>query len=173
MKLSRNVISGSAALGALLVIVLGLLIFAASTAKKTGTRSKDPTVCEFCGGTSFNKAGECPACMASMGIDAYRAKRESKNWYNSPAIAAVVIILLCILFLVHIVLLLRKFSWKKEVVVYYYVRCTKCGRKLRYKSSQINHLGRCPLCHKPILFPKPPEGPRDNTWRKLVHYVWG
>ena len=173
MKLSRNIKYGLGTLAVLLVMIFGLLIYSASAPKKVGNQAKDPTICEFCGG-KLNKAGECPACSLSMGQEAYLAKRESKNWYNSPAIATAVITLLCILILFFIAVYWGSFFSRDKEEESYYIRCTKCGRKLRYRESQANHLGRCPLCHKPILFPKPPDEAREkSTWRNLVRYVWG
>jgi hypothetical protein len=172
MKLSQNVKYGLAALGFLFVILFGLLIFASTTGKKVGERQQDPNVCEFCG-KALGKSGECLPCKAEMGPEVYQSKRDSKYWYNSPVIPTTIITLLCLLALVYIALRLGKINWKRTGDVYYYIRCTKCGRKLRYREAQINHAGRCPLCHKPILFPKPSEENSETTWRKIVHYVWG
>jgi predicted Zn-ribbon and HTH transcriptional regulator len=174
MKLSRAAKQGIAALGLVLLLCIGLVVFAASGSKKS-TAIVDPTKCEYCGG-KLNKSGECPKCIAELGRANYEAKRESKNWYNSPAIAATVIAILGSLVVIHIGLTLRKFSKREKVEMYHHVHCNKCGRKLRYRESQINCMGKCPLCHKPMLFPKPPEAVKEprfrGAWRKIRQIVW-
>jgi DNA-directed RNA polymerase subunit RPC12/RpoP len=174
MKLSRSIKIALAGLACFLLILFGLLIYAAATPRKVAEQPKDPNVCEFCGSRSLTKAGECTNCIGSMGREGYLAKKASKNWYNSPAIANVVITFLCVLVLVFIIVNWHKYFRRQKEEIYYYIHCTKCGRKLRFRDTQVNHLGRCPLCHKPILFPKPPEESREGySWRKIVRYVWG
>jgi len=170
MKLSRTAKYSIAGMGLVLLVCIGLLIFATSGSKKIGP-VVDPTKCEFCGG-SLNKNGECPKCMASMGRDKYQAKRESKNWYNSPLIASIVIGMLCLLASVHIGLVLGKYLRRKKADVFYHTRCPKCGRKLLYRDSQIEHLGKCPLCQKAIRFPKPVIPPKPTLWSKVRGISW-
>ncbi len=105
-------------------------------------------------------------------------KRDSKYWYNSPVIATVIIALLSILFTAYIGFNWRKFIKRKKADVFFHVHCTKCGRKLRYRDSQIDRVGICPLCQKPIRFPKPPEVVKAKTspWvkiAKIARVVWG
>lgn len=175
MKLSRATKYGIAGLGVVLLLCLGLTIFATSGSTKS-TAIVDPTVCEYCG-KKLNKSGECSKCMAEMGAEKYRAKRESKNWYNSPAIATSIISILCVLIAVHIGLTLWKLSKRKKAEVFFHVHCKKCGRKLRYRESQINRLGKCPLCQKALHFPQPLVEPKPSvwkklTWRKIREIVW-
>jgi hypothetical protein len=171
MKLSRThqLILGGA--GLVLLLVIGLALFAVSGSKTFG-KIEDPNVCEFCG-RPLPQSKICLPCVAEMGRDAYEAKRENKYWYNSPLIATVVISLLCILLVTHISILLWKRRGLKTEEVYYHTRCKKCGRKLRYRQSQINRLGKCPLCQRPLVFPKPPETPKVSRWMKIRDIVWG
>lgn len=170
MKLCRAAKLGLAGLSLVLLLCIGLLLFANSASKKSAARV-DPTVCEYCRGP-LNKQGDCSRCMVEMGPTKYRARRESKNWYNSPLIASLLIGLLCILASIHIGYLLYQFTRRKKGVVVYHVRCTKCGRKLRYRDSQIEHMGRCPICQKPICFPKPIQTPNSSKWQKLSGLSW-
>jgi phage FluMu protein Com len=173
MKLSRDLKLGLAGVGLVLLLCLGLLIFATSGPTKTGpSRAVDPTVCEYCG-KKLPKSGDCLSCIAEMGLDKYHAKRESHYWFNSPIIAEVVIGLVCILLVVYITLLWRRRAAQPLEEVYYTIHCRKCGRKLRYRNSQVNHFGKCPICQKPILFPKPPEEPKTSPWTKFRELVWG
>jgi predicted Zn-ribbon and HTH transcriptional regulator len=170
MKLSRTAKYGIAGMGLVLLLFVGLLIYATSGSKKIGP-VVDPTKCEFCGG-SLNKGDDCPKCMAEMGRDKYIAKRESKNWYNSPLIASIVIGSLSLLVIVHFSLVLSKYLRRRKGDVFYHTRCPKCGRKLRYRDSQVEHLGRCPLCQKPIRFPKPVLPPKVTMWNKVRGLTW-
>lgn len=174
MKLSPAAKYGIAGLGFVLLLCIGLILFATSGSNKTAG-IVNPTECEYCGG-KLNKNGDCPKCMVEMGPAKYRAKRESRNWYNSPLIPSIIIGLLCVLLAVHIAVLLYQFSRRKKAEVFYHVRCLKCGRKLRYRDSQINHVGRCPLCQKPIRFPEPVQARKSRTWgiswRKIREMVW-
>jgi hypothetical protein len=171
MKLSRShqLILGAA--GLVLLLVIGLIVFATSGSTKIA-KVADPNVCEFCG-RLLPASKECLTCIGEMGRDAYEAKRERKYWYNSPLIATVVISLLCVLVLSHISILLWRHRGRQKAEVYYHTRCKKCGRKLRYRESQANRLGKCPLCQKPLIFPKPPEAPKVSRWVKIRDMVWG
>ncbi|HTU19611.1 MAG TPA: hypothetical protein VMG10_16240 [Gemmataceae bacterium] len=168
MKLSRGnqLLLGGA--GIVLLLVIGLIVFATSGSNKI-EKIKDPNVCEFCG-RKFPKSKICLTCMAEMGREEYEARRARKEWYNSPAIATAVISVLCVLILIHISILLWKRRGRKKAEVEYHTRCKKCGRKLRYRESQINRLGKCPLCQKPLVFPKPPDvvKMRASPWVKIV-----
>ena len=175
MKLSRATKWSITALGLLLLLFLGLTIYATTGSTKTKP-VVNPNVCEYCGG-QLNKNRECTKCIGELGLEKYRAKRESKYWYNSPVVATTIITLLCVLILVHIGLNWRKFAWRKKAEAFYHVNCRKCGRKLRYRESQINRLGKCPMCQKTLHFPQPIAEPRTSIWqkislRKIWHTVW-
>ena len=175
MKLSRSnqlILGGT---GIVLLVVIGLAIFATSGSKKIEKKA-DPNVCEFCG-RPLPQSKLCLQCIGEMGREAYEAKRDKKYWYNRPVIPIVILSILCLLVLTHIIILLWRQRGRKKEEVSYYTRCNKCGRKLRYRESQINRLGKCPLCQKPLVFPKPPEVVRTRTspWKKIVkiaHMVW-
>lgn len=165
MKLSRNAKYGLGGLGFVLFLVICLAIYAAGHETKTGA-IVDPTVCEFCG-TKLSKSGECPKCIGELGLDKYRAKRESKKGYNNPLIATIIVSTLAILVIVHLGLIVHAYYRRKKADVHYHVHCPKCGRKLRYRSTQVNHMGRCPLCQKSLRFPQPREMPKQNKWREF------
>jgi predicted amidophosphoribosyltransferase len=178
MKLSRTAIFGLSGIGLVLLLCVGLIVYSVSGSKKI-EKLRDPTVCEYCGG-KLNRSGDCPKCMVEMGAEAYRAKRESKNWYNSPLIASIVIGMIGLLVSVHFGLVLGRLWRRKKAEAFYHTRCPKCGRKLRYRESQVEHLGRCPMCFKPIRFPKPVLPPKKTllsrlrglTWRRIREIVW-
>lgn len=175
MKLTRNVKYGIASVGFLLILIFGLTIYSATRDTKTKA-IVDPTVCEYCG-AKLSKGGECSKCISEQGLEQYRAKRESKKGYNNPLLAAIIVSLLAVLVLVHVGLIVHAYFHRKKTDVYYHVRCPKCGRKLRYRSTQVDRLGRCPLCQKSIRFPQPPEMSKPSKWReiswqKIRQIVW-
>ena len=173
MKFSRATKIGLAAVGGLLLL-WGVVMLFLSGPTKRGPAFVDTTHCPDCG-SLLNKQGECPKCMATEGQDAYRTKRANKGAASSNAIPITLGALFGLLLLTHIGINLRAYYARRgeESDVYYHVRCTKCGRKLRYREKQIEHLGRCPMCQKPIRFPKPPEAARTNHWAKIRQIVWG
>jgi hypothetical protein len=170
MKLSRTAKYGIAGIGLVLLLCIGLLIYATSGSKKIGP-VVDPTKCEFCG-NQLNKNGDCAKCMSELGPEKYRAKRQSKDLANSPLIASIVIGFLCLLATVYMGFVLGKYLRRKKADVFYNTRCPKCGRKLRYRDSQVDRLGKCPLCQKPIRFPKPDLPPKPTVWSKLRGLTW-
>jgi hypothetical protein len=171
MKLSREMkwlLGGS---GLVLVFVLALVIMASSGSTRVEGIA-DPNVCEFCG-RPLPSSKVCLTCSAEMGREVYEAKREQKHWYNSPVAATTIISLLCVLVSAHIGILLYKQRGRKKEEFYFYTRCSKCGRKLRYRESQIARLGKCPICQKPIIFPKPPPVRKVSRWVRIKDIVWG
>jgi uncharacterized membrane protein YvbJ len=179
MKWDRTTKLAVGGLGLLLLLVLGLVIFATTSGTKKTEGVVRENTCEFCG-KPLPKSGECLSCIADMGEKAYHAKREKKNWYNSPVIPTSVIAVLCVLILTHISIQLWFLKKRKKADVTHHMHCKHCGRKLRYRSSQINRLGKCPICMKPIVFPKPPEVVKEKTrtspWvkiKKIARVVWG
>jgi hypothetical protein len=36
---------------------------------------------------------------------------------------------------------------------YYHFRCPSCKRRLRYRSAQVGHKGKCSHCASPVTFP--------------------
>jgi predicted Zn-ribbon and HTH transcriptional regulator len=169
MKLSRVTKIGMVTVSGLLLVWVALIVFSSTSSTKTGPAQVDPTRCPECG-SKYNKAGECPRCMAEEGVEAYRAKRAKKDGFaSSPVIPTVLGCLLFLLLATHIGINVRARKKNKKEEVYYHVRCSKCGRKLRYRETQIERLGRCPLCQKPLRFPRPPEKPKVSRWVKIAH----
>jgi hypothetical protein len=172
MKLSRATKIGMAAVGGLLLLWGVLMIFIGTSSTRIESGKVDLTHCPDCG-SALNKAGECPRCIAELGLEAYREKHTDKGFASSAVIPIALGCLLGLLLATHVGLNLWAYKKGKRPEVYYYVRCTKCGRKLRYRDTQVERLGKCPLCQKPMRFPRPPEKPRPNRWVKIAHLVWG
>jgi hypothetical protein len=172
MKFTRVTKISMAAVGTLLLVWIGLIVFTASSSRKLGPAAVNKTTCPDCS-SLLNKNGDCPKCMAEMGLDAYRQRNLDKGFSANPIIAIALAVVFGLLLAVHIGINIRARVKAKKVEVYYHVRCTKCGRKLRYRDVQIEHPGKCPICQKPIRFPKPPEKPKINRWVKIAHLVWG
>ena len=49
----------------------------------------------------------------------------------------------------------------------YPLYCRHCHRKLRFRKSQGGRLGQCPICRRPIVFPKVPES-RKLPWHVRI-----
>ncbi len=175
MKLSRVTKIGMATVGGLLLLWGALIIFTSTSSTKTGPAQVDPTRCPDCG-SKYNQAGECPRCLAEEGVEAYRAKRAKKEGFtSSPVIPTVLGSLFLLLLATHIGIIVRGRAKNQKQEVYYHVRCSKCGRKLRYRDTQIERLGKCPLCQRPLRFPRPPEKPKVSRWMKIAqvaHRIW-
>jgi ribosomal protein L37AE/L43A len=176
LKLSRANKIAMIAVGALLVVWLGLTLFSASVSDKAGPGKVDDSVCPDCGRKWTSKAaqasGECNFCRAEKGA-AYVPKKQRDSWTNSPTIPFTLLGLFVLLLAVHVGLLVRSRVKVPTEQALYHVNCGKCGRKLRYREKQIGHLARCPLCQKPLRFPSPPTAPRVSPWRKIRDFVWG
>ena len=56
--------------------------------------------------------------------------------------------------LITVILLAVRFWPKKKIDDPSHVfNCTGCKRKLRYRTSQVGHKGKCPQCGKALVFP--------------------
>jgi hypothetical protein len=171
MKMSRGAKIGIAAVGIVLSLCVILLVYSTSGSKKSAAVASK-THCSDCG-SPLNKNGDCPKCMAEMGLDAYRARQMNKGLAGKPLLAIFIATAFGLLLMTYIGIHVWAYMKTKKEEVYYTTRCNKCGRKLRYRESQVEHLGKCPICQKPIRFPRPPEKPKVNRWVKIAHYVWG
>jgi hypothetical protein len=113
----------------------------------------DGAHCAICGKelpTQFQSSGECPYCLLKQGGKGRSASPGQSRRYLVPAI---LIGLFVALVGAHLVIMLRshKRGAKEEPVCYF--KCPGCKRKLRYPARQAGHVGRCPTCHKHLLFP--------------------
>jgi hypothetical protein len=167
MKPSYLLKVGMIAVGLLFVLSLVLLFFS-NTTTRTGSAITDPTRCPDCGQElpkSAQATGECPYCkLQQMAGKEVKRRGQGGSWATSPVVLVVLISLFVLLLGTHVFLLVRarrRGGLGEEPT--YPLFCSKCHRKLRYRASQGGRLGQCPLCRRPLLFPKPPE-PRKRPW---------
>jgi hypothetical protein len=56
--------------------------------------------------------------------------------------------------------------------VYFHLQCPKCSRRIRFRKNQFGKAALCPLCKRPIVFPRiqVTESPwlKMKRWLKLV-----
>jgi predicted Zn-ribbon and HTH transcriptional regulator len=174
MKPTRVTTIGLIVLGVALLAWL-VLTLASGGSTKTAAAKMTDNRCPNCGRELPRGAaasGECPFCAVEGGSEKARFKRET-SLAAKPVIPIALFGLFLLLLGLHVVVVLRTRTGGKRVEVLHHVNCQKCGRRLRYRPSQIGHLAKCPLCQKPILFPKPTEAEKGKRWLKIVHAVWG
>jgi transcription initiation factor IIE alpha subunit len=70
---------------------------------------------------------------------------------------------------IHVGRVIRNHLRENREEVYYYLICEKCNRRLRYRESQAGKLGVCPLCKKPLMFPKADE--EDGRWTRFRRWL--
>ena len=174
MKPTRFTTIGLIVLGVALVAWLVLLLASGGKTRTEAAKGADNR-CPNCGRElPRGAAGECPYCAMEHGADKAKLKRDT-SFAARPVIPITLFSVFCLLLAVHVLVSLRNRAGGKKEEASHHVNCQKCGRRLRYRPSQIGHLGKCPLCQKPLMFPKPAEGVKTiwGRWLKIVQAVWG
>jgi predicted amidophosphoribosyltransferase len=158
--------------GVLLLVWLSLTLFAGSPSSKTEAVVTDEKHCPTCGRPLPRHAiarKECPYCLLERGPEA--AKFGDKNSAGANKAVPITIISLFVLLLIaNIASAVYGRVRKQKIEALFHYWCPKCGRKLRYRESQIGRLANCPLCERPIVFPRP-EGLVDSRWTKLRRWL--
>jgi DNA-directed RNA polymerase subunit RPC12/RpoP len=147
--------------GVVLLAWCGLKFYTSRQETKTKSAITDSGRCPDCG-TPLPKtaqiSGECPTCTMRLGAEgakAARDRRQGKSVLTSATIPITLITVEVLLVATHLFVILRRRVGKgREEPTYFYI-CPKCGRKLRYRQRQIGHGGKCPLCRRVFLFPRP------------------
>jgi DNA-directed RNA polymerase subunit RPC12/RpoP len=166
LKLSAVTRWGMVATGAMLLVWLGLTLFASGDTR-SGPATMDRGKCPSCGRPLSRQAqmsGECPYCAMEEGG---KSKRTQGKDAPGTTIPTVLISVLVVLAGVHLFSLYRRRPAAVEEALYYH-NCHKCGRKLRYRERQVGNLARCPMCHQLLRFPPIPPRPRPwwQLWKK-------
>jgi DNA-directed RNA polymerase subunit RPC12/RpoP len=170
MMNSRLTRVGMVAVGILLLAWV-VLTLTSGGETKTAPAPSDGKTCPQCGRplpSSARLAGECPYCRIEKGPEAAKLNRDKRSLATSPVIPVVLVCLFLVLLSVHLSITVRGRLGKTVAEVLYYYRCPKCGRKLRYRPSQIGRSSQCPICRRPLAFPRPPEAPPEPAFRALV-----
>ena len=161
MKLSYITKIALVAVG-LLCLGSVVLYFLTASPKKIGGAT-DETHCPDCGRELppyAQKSGECPFCKMEI-LAGKRSPKQAGG--NSPVVMLVLVALFVVLLGVHVFAVVRNRKKQAAEEPSYPLFCPKCHRKLRYRHSQGGRLGQCPMCKRPIPFPKPPQ-PRKRPW---------
>jgi hypothetical protein len=170
MKTSLLTKVGMAAVGVLLLGWLGLTLFTGSESTQSGPAELDDKHCPVCGRElprGAQATGVCPYCELEKGPGAGNLaaakRRGGAAVAGSPVVPAALIALFGVLLTAHVVFLVRGRLAREREVPRHVMHCAKCGRKLSYRDSQVGRFGRCPICHRPIIFPRPEsEAPRGG-----------
>jgi hypothetical protein len=174
MKLSLIMKVGMAAVGAVFLVWVGVMIFAGSGSSKTEA-VKDDQHCPVCGRElppAYVGSGKCPYCQAREARGEKVAKPPGPPLTRSLAVPAVLVGLFCGLLITNVVMFFRARTARRAAEASFHLKCPKCMRKIRYRESQIGRLACCPLCRRPIVFPRPAGWePPVSRWVKMKRWL--
>lgn len=176
-KLTRFTKISLASAAVMLVAWLGLTIFTenASTTTRVESGVVRENVCPHCGRAMPQSAiqnNECPYCVLENPGNRERAKirKDSGGLASGRTIARILIGSVVLLLLANIgVLVYGRLKQKQDETVFHY-NCPKCRRKLRYREGQIGRLAKCPLCERPIVFPRPADFVASR-WKRFRRWI--
>jgi DNA-directed RNA polymerase subunit RPC12/RpoP len=171
-KLSRFTKIGIAGLGVLLAAWLGLALFTAKENKRTEAVVATEKRCPTCGRPLSKMAIErnvCPFCLLERGEEAARIRKDG-SFATSKWVPIAIVGTIALLLIANVFFAVRGRLKEVKDETYFYYNCPKCSRKLRYRERQIGKLAQCPLCERPIVFPRP-EGFKDSRWRRIRRWL--
>jgi rRNA maturation protein Nop10 len=174
MKFSRWTVVGMVVVGLLFLASVGLLLVPQLFQTSKTATAVDEKHCPVCGRELpmwAQKAGECPFCKAEGRDPDIKQYREGGSRALRLGIPIALVCCFVILLGTHILLLVRARVVKNPVEIIYNMYCKQCHRKLRYREKQIGKLGRCPMCGKPIIFPKPHTLGPETRWGKMKRWL--
>jgi predicted Zn-ribbon and HTH transcriptional regulator len=159
-----------AVVGVAFLAWLSVTLITGSQSKRKKALVTDPNRCPVCGRelpSGYRGTGKCPYCQIEHASDPESAASESTP---SAIIPIILISAFCLLLGIHATLFVRaRISSEREEVLYY-TECRKCHRRIRYRESQIGKIALCPLCKKPIFFPKPEEI-IESRWTRFRRWL--
>jgi DNA-directed RNA polymerase subunit RPC12/RpoP len=170
-KLSRFTKITLAVAGVLFLVWLGLVLFVENASTKTGPAFVDDQVCPNCGKPlpkGALQSNQCPNCLLQYGPEAAKIKKDSAT--NSRVIPSILIAGVVILLALNIGVSLRNRLKQQKDEIQFHYHCPKCHRKLRYREHQIGRFAQCPLCERPIVFPKP-ANMRETRWTQFRRWL--
>jgi ssDNA-binding Zn-finger/Zn-ribbon topoisomerase 1 len=153
---------------ALLFLAWGGFMLATEGSKKTAPVRVEANKCPDCGRSlpkGAQVARECPYCKLDPNA---KKKKWGSQPGRSPVIPAVLGGLFVVLLAVHLGVIFRKRLGAQGEEVLYYWNCPKCQRKLRYRERQVGQASLCPLCRRPLVFPRPEEPERGPAYRAVA-----
>jgi hypothetical protein len=172
MRSSRFTRIGMVAVGVLLLVWV-VVLFATRETTRTGPAKVDRTRCPDCGKPlppGAQLTGECPYCLIEHGKEEMEARRRQRQMSGlmSPVIPVILIGVFCVLLAVHLTLGVRARLTPREEEGLHHYHCPRCGRKLRYRDRQIGQASLCPMCRRPLIFPRPLEQPKEPGYRTVA-----
>jgi hypothetical protein len=171
MKLSRNyTLIGMGVVGAGIVVWVVVMLVLESGGKKTAAVA-DANHCPVCGKElppAYQGTGECPYCAANKAAGKATVQT-SKGVSRNLVVPGILGGLFAILLGTHVALLIRNRKIAAAPEELYYFQCPKCKRKMRFREKQAGRLGACPLCRRPIVFPRLDKP--ENGWIKMKRWL--
>jgi hypothetical protein len=171
MRLSRFTKIGMGVVGVLFLAWAAFMVFLNQGATKSGPAVTDPNRCPVCGRDlppAYVGTGECPYCAAAHPGEG-PTRHTGSSVAANPAVPAVLIGLFCVLLTVNLFVTFRGRRGPVEEALYH-LTCPKCHRKLRFRESQAGRLAACPLCRRPIVFPRL-DRPPDTHWARVKRWL--
>jgi hypothetical protein len=173
MNRKRLALIGLIATGVLILAWIPLAMFSGSETK-TDAAVTDDRHCPICGRELSRSGGECIYCKIEGKGDLSKKAMQRGSLFNHPIVPTVLFSTFGLLAAANLFVFLRRRVVASREEESYYISCPKCHRRLRFRKSQMGRLGMCPLCKRPLLFPKLDAGPRNpliRLRRRLVHWV--
>jgi hypothetical protein len=177
MKLSLFTKIGMAAVGVLFLAWLTLTLLNRNGSDRTGPAVVDEKHCPRCGRELPKWAwgtDQCPYCQLedrAGGPASGSPRPRFRSGVSSPVIPTLLIVTFAGLLTVHLVMLVRSRVVTKTEEVLYHLSCPKCSRKLRYRASQAGKLGQCPVCRRPVIFPRAADGRAPGGWARMRRWL--
>jgi hypothetical protein len=172
-QLSKFTKIGLIAVGVAFVLWLGVMLFLTDERSKTDpARKADDRHCPVCGREyprGVFTADDCPYCKLETLKSGGKSKRAGGPWGGKPVVLMVLGGIFVVLLGLNIFVSLHRRTRRNKPEVYFHLHCPRCSRKIRYRTSQFGKPALCPLCKRPIVFPKPVE--TGGPWRRMKRWL--
>lgn len=110
---------------------------------------------------------DCPYCALEKA--AGRKGNEPSSGRINLTFPVIVSSLFVILLAANILVFVRNRKAQEKDEVYFHLQCPKCSRKIRYRESQFGKAALCPLCKRPIVFPRLQLA--QSPWMKMKRWL--
>jgi hypothetical protein len=171
MKFTRFSKVGMAALGVILLAWLILTLAFGGDNPSPQPLVTDDKHCPNCGRElPFGiTAKDCPFCAIERRQDARRGNAASGGHRINPTFPIVAGSLFVILLAANVFVALRNRKVQEKDETYFHLQCPKCSRKIRFRQNQFGKAALCPLCKRPIVFPRLQMA--QSPWMKMKRWL--
>jgi hypothetical protein len=171
MKLTRFTKIAMGVLGAVLVGWLVLTLVTSGDTQKTKAVARDDKHCPECGRElpkNYRSGDECPYCKLESHSGGKSGKRNALLRANLT-FPIIVGSLFAVLLAANIIVSIRARRRENKEEDYFVLQCPKCSRRIRYRESQFGKAALCPLCRRPIVFPRVRLS--ESRWLKMKRWL--